>query len=286
MELFSALQIGLIYSFVALGVYISFRVMDFADLTVDGSFMLGSAVTATLLVKKIDPCIVLVISSLAGFACGMITAYLNMKWNIISLLAGILVMLCLYSVNLRIMGKPNISLIDEVNVFSNVGNTINILLFILVFVYCGVVYLLYTHYGLGLRATGINKRMSEAYGINVKRMTYVGLGLSNALIALSGSLFTQSFGFSDISMGTGTVTIGLASVIIGEKLFPSKKMYLALLSSILGAIIFRYVVSAALNSTDIGLKSSDLNAITSFIIIIAFICTKKKKLNIFKRKEG
>ena len=210
-ELLNALQVGLIYSLVSIAVYLTFRVIDFADLTVDGSFMLVSAITGSLIVSGVNPILASFISLIGGMTCGIITAYLNVKWNILSLLCGILVMIFLYSVNLRIMGKPNIVLMDESTLFSGFTNPLIPLIFIIMSILMMMIFLLTSNYGLGIRAAGINKEMSKAYGINVNVVTFVVLAISNGLIALSGSIFTQIYGFSDISMGVGVITIGLAN---------------------------------------------------------------------------
>jgi putative ABC transport system permease protein len=213
LQLLGAVEIGLIYSLVAIGVYITFKVIDFPDLTVDGSFTLGAAVSSAMIFAGYNPYIATIVSILSGACAGWFTGYLNVRWNILGLLAGILTMTALYSINLRIMGRPNIAIIDEGTVFGS-WPIILVILLITIVTILKLTRFFASEFGLAIRAVGINPKVSSAYGIKVGVMKIVALAISNGIVALAGSLFAQSQGFSDISMGTGTIIVGLASVII------------------------------------------------------------------------
>lgn len=288
MSLFSslgALELGFIYSLVALGVFISFRVLRFPDLTVDGTFATGGAVSALLVSSGYDPFVASAAAMLAcGFA-GMITGWLNVKLGIMDLLASILMMTALYSINLRIMGGPNIPLITSDTVFSLTQPAAfddyvwrPVLLFIVV-VGAKIVLDAYfsTRSGLAMRSTGSNLRMARAQGIATDRMVLIGMALSNALVGLGGALFAQSQGGSDISMGIGTIVIGLAAVIVGESILPARRFLFITLAVIVGAILYRFFIALALNSDFIGLKAQDLNLITALLVAIALILPKLRR---------
>ncbi|MGX9936650.1 ABC transporter permease [Advenella kashmirensis] len=288
MSLFSslgALELGFIYSLVALGVFISFRVLRFPDLTVDGTFATGGAVSALLVSSGYDPFVASAAAMLAcGFA-GMITGWLNVKLGIMDLLASILMMTALYSINLRIMGGPNIPLITSDTVFSlTQPATIDdfvwrpVLLFIVVVVAKILLDAYFsTRSGLAMRSTGSNLRMARAQGIATDRMVLIGMALSNALVGLGGALFAQSQGGSDISMGIGTIVIGLAAVIVGESILPARRFLFITLAVIVGAILYRFFIALALNSDFIGLKAQDLNLITALLVAIALILPKLRR---------
>ena len=288
MSLFSslgALELGFIYSLVALGVFISFRVLRFPDLTVDGTFATGGAVSALLVSSGYDPFVASAAAMLAcGFA-GMITGWLNVKLGIMDLLASILMMTALYSINLRIMGGPNIPLITSDTVFSlTQPATIDdfvwrpVLLFIVVVVAKILLDAYFsTRSGLAMRSTGSNLRMARAQGIATDRMVLIGMALSNALVGLGGALFAQSQGGSDISMGIGTIVIGLAAVIVGQSILPARRFLFITLAVIVGAILYRFFIALALNSDFIGLKAQDLNLITALLVAIALILPKLRR---------
>jgi len=286
------LEIGLIYALVAIGVYITFRILDFPDLTVDGSFTLGAAVTATAIVSGINPYLATLMGTIAGAGAGMVTAWLNLKFNILHLLASILTMTALYTINLRVMGKPNVALIMEPTILSpfsvfgiaNMYMNVIVLFVIVLVVSALMVWFLNTQYGLAMRAVGSNKRMAQANGINIKQKVYVGLALSNGLVALAGALFAQTNGFADSTMGIGVIVVGLAAVIIGQTLLPSRLMLIIILSCVLGSILYRIAVSLALNADVIGLKSSDLQLITAVLVSFALILPKLK--NDFKARQA
>ena len=287
-SLFGALEVGLIYGLVALGVLISFRILNFPDLTADGSFPLGGAVCAVSIIAGVNPWLATLFGTLAGAAAGFGTAWLHVSLKIMQLLASILVMIALYSVNLRIMGAPNIPLIWEPTVITpfineDYSNQFWVKpLMILLFVIAAKLLLdlfFATRTGLATRATGANIKMSQAQGINTNKMTYLGMMISNALIALGGSLYVQTQGGADISIGVGTIVIGLAAVIIGETLITSKKMFWITCAVILGAILYRLFIALALHSgplQSIGVGAQDLNFITATLVVIALVLPQIK----------
>ena len=236
-SLFGALEIGLIFSLVALGVFISFRLLRFPDLTVDGSFPLGGAVCATLIALGWDPYSATLAATAAGALAGLTTGLLNVKLKIMDLLASILMMIALYSINLL---QPE-WLSDYV--FRPL-----LLVFIVIAAKLLLDWFFTTQKGLAIRATGSNPRMARAQGVNTGGMILLGMAISNALVALAGALFAQTQGGADISMGIGTIVIGLAAVIVGESILPSRRLILATLAVILGAIVYRFFIALALSS--------------------------------------
>ncbi len=274
-----ALEIGCVYGLVALGVFLSFRVLNFPDLTVDGSFPLGAAVVATLIVAGADPYLATAVAVLAGAAAGLVTAFLNLRFRILHLLASILTMIALYSVNLRIMGRPNVAIIAEPTVitpFEGLGLAGLYLKPLVAFAVVAIVAallarFLVSEYGLAMRATGANPRMARAQGIATAQSTYVGMALSNAMVALGGALFAQMNGFADITIGTGTIVVGLAAVIVGEAIFRGGGIVVAVAACLLGSVIYRLAVALALNADFIGLKASDLNLVTALLVTVALI---------------
>ncbi len=292
-----AVELGLIYAVMALGVFISFRTLNMPDLTVDGSFVLGAAVSA-ILASLGYPVPGLILGFIAGAAAGMITALLHTKLGIQPLLSGILVMLSLYSVNLRVMGnKSNIPLLNKATVFSIFKDTpladysglilgAILLAILLVLLYL----LLKTRFGLVLRATGDNEHMVRASGVNTDREKLIGLALANGLVGLSGGMIAQYQRFADTGMGVGMVIIGLASVIIGEVIFGTQTLLRRLIAVVLGAILYRAVIAIAL---DLGMPATDLKLISAVIVTLAlaipFIGKKysklRRRLAVFKEKE-
>ncbi|AFN79168.1 ABC transporter permease [Stutzerimonas nitrititolerans] len=278
-SLFGALEVGLIFGLVALGVFISFRLLRFPDLTVDGSFPLGGAVCAVLIANGTDPFLATLIATAAGALAGVVTAALNVHLKIMDLLASILMMIALYSINLRIMGRPNIPLIMEPTMFSILqpqwlSDYVARPLILLVVVIAAKILLdLYfsTRQGLAIRATGSNPRMARSQGVNTGAMVILGMAISNALVALAGAMFAQTQGGADISMGIGTIVIGLAAVIVGESILPARRIFYMTLAVILGAIIYRFFIALALNSDFIGLQAQDLNLITAVLVVIALV---------------
>ena len=284
-SLFGALEIGLIFSLVALGVYISFRLLRFPDLTVDGSFPLGGAVCAILIANGFDPFFATLAATAAGAVAGTVTGLLNVRLKIMDLLASILMMIALYSINLRIMGRPNVPLISEPTLFtvlqpewlSDYVLRPLLLLGIVVLAKLGLDWFFATQKGLAIRATGSNPRMARAQGINTGAMILLGMALSNALVALAGALFAQTQGGADISMGIGTIVIGLAAVIVGESILPSRRLVLATRAVLLGAIVYRFFIALALNSDFIGLQAQDLNLVTALLVTFALVIPLLKK---------
>ena len=276
--LWGSLEIGLVFSLVALGVFITFRVLNFPDLTVDGSFPLGAATAAILISTGHNPFLATGTGMLAGAAAGLVTGWLNVRLRIMDLLAGILVMIALYSINLRVMGGPNVPLISEPTVFSflpgwlpdDVERPLAMLLLV------AVLKLLLDRFfasqlGLALRATGANGRMARAQGVNTGNAVLLGMAISNALVGLAGALFAQSQGGADISMGIGTIVIGLAAVIVGEGILPARRIVWTTLAVVLGAVLYRLVIAIALNSDFIGLEAQDLNLITAILVGAALV---------------
>ncbi|MFU0800967.1 MAG: ABC transporter permease [Xylanivirga thermophila] len=276
-----SIEQGLAFSIMAMGVYITFRVLKFSDLTVDGSFPLGGAVAAILITKGTNPWLATIIAFGCGCIAGCITGILNTKGNINELLSGILTMTALYSVNLRIMGKSNIGLLDQKNVFSPIENMgidskyMYLFLFIILVFALKLImdWFLSTKLGLALRATGNNAQMIRSLGVNTELMKILGLGLSNGLIALSGALVAQYQGFADIGMGLGTIVAGLASVIIGEMLIGGTKLSTITFSIILGSFVYRMCITIALR---LGLNSTDLKLLTSVLVIITLVVPQVK----------
>lgn len=279
-QLTGALEMGLIYGVVAIAVYLTFRVIDFPDLTVDGSFTLGGAVAAALLMQGSSPWLATVAAGLAGALAGSVTGFLHVKGRILGLLAGILTMTGLYSVNLRVMGRSNVSFLGEETLFSTLEQTSSKIPFIgllaaVVTLLLGL--FLLSEIGLGLRATGINPRVSQAYGVRVQRMIVLGLTLSNALVGFAGAVFAQYVGFSDMANGQGTIIVGLASVIIGEAIVRSRHMIWGLVGCLVGAVTYRIAISMALHASDLGLKSGDMNLVTALLVAVALLVPKIKK---------
>ena len=299
--IFGSFEAGIIYAIMALGVYLSFRILDFPDLTVDGSFVTGGAIAAVMIMGGANPILATVAALFAGFLAGCMTGLLHTFGKINNLLSGILMMIALYSINLRIMGRPNISMLNTETVFSKIGDifentgidallnniltaiglgdslpeTWGILIMMIVVTFAIKFFtdwFLQTEIGLAIRATGDNKRMIRSFSANTNILTILGLGLSNALVAFSGALIAQQGGFADVGMGIGMIVIGLASVIIGEALFGTKTIVRTTLAVIGGSIIYRIVVSMALRIDF--LDPGDMKLITAFIVIIALTMPK------------
>lgn len=283
---FGALETGFIFGLVALGVFLSFRVLDFPDLTVDGSFPLGAAVAATMTVAGTHPLLATLCACFAGASAGLVTAWLNVRLNILHLLASILTMIALYSINLRIMDGPNKALLGVETLLSPLDNLAipYYIAYPIAFgiLTCGMmlalIWFLKTEVGLAMRATGANPRMAKANGVNTRNMTLLGMALSNALVALAGALFAQSQGSADVTMGVGVIVIGLASVIGGEALIPKRSLFFWVLACIVGSILYRLVIAFALNGEMLGLKAQDLNLITAILVTIAIVAPNWKSI--------
>ncbi|WP_394235527.1 ABC transporter permease [Niallia oryzisoli] len=299
--IFGSFEAGAIYALMALGVYLSFRILDFPDMTVDGSFVTGASIAAVLIVGGMNPFLATIAAILAGFIAGCVTGLLHTKGKINPLLSGILMMIALYSINLRIMGKSNVPLLQEETIFTKLTNfwqslkiddainglmqmlgmgdsvpkTWGILVVMLLLAYIvkkGLDFFLKTDIGLAIRATGDNETMIRSFSADTDMLKIVGLGLSNAVVAFSGALVAQYSGFSDVGMGIGMIVIGLASVIIGEAVFGAKKIVRATLAVIGGSILYRLIVTMALR-VDF-LETGDMKLITAIIVIFALILPK------------
>jgi putative tryptophan/tyrosine transport system permease protein len=277
-----ALQTGLLFSLVALGVYLSFRVLDFPDLTVDGSFPLGAAVAAASISAGADPFVATALAAIGGAAAGSVTAVLHLRFKIMNLLAGILTMVALFSINLRIMGSPNLPVYGHDTVFSALDGIVDLNLWndtvILALFAFGVKFLvdwfLTTETGLALRATGENPAMAEAQGIDNNKMVFLGMAISNALVALAGALFAQMQGVADVSMGTGTIVTGLAALIIGEAILGRQSVFVATLGCIAGALVYRFFIALALQADFAGIRAEDLNLVTAAVVAVAVVLSQ------------
>ncbi|CAM5785604.1 MULTISPECIES: ABC transporter permease [Brevibacillus] len=296
LALHGAIEQGMLFAIMALGVYLTFRILNFPDLTVDGSFALGGALAARLIIEGTNPFLATLMAFVAGGVAGIFTGVLHTKGKINGLLAGILTMIALYSINLRIMGKANLPLLREDTLYTfvkdlgvpnlAVGGVVFFTGVALVFL-IGILLLkaiidwfLQTDLGLDIRATGDNSKMIRSFGANTDTTTIIGLGLSNALVAVSGAWVAQYQGFADVGMGIGMIVIGLASVIVGEVLFGSSSIFRATLAVILGSVVYRLVIALAL---DAGLNPSDMKLITALIVIIALTVPAVAK-SVWKRQ--
>lgn len=269
------LEQGLLWGIMVLAVYLTYRILDFPDLTVDGSFTLGAAVAAHMIITGNDPWLGTMLALVCGAFAGLITGFLHTQLRITPLLAGILTMIALYSINLRVMGnKPMISLLRMDNIYTDIiswGVTKQFSVVILgaVMVLLVVLFLyrfLETEMGLALRATGDNEQMIRSLGVNTNTMKVIGLALSNALIAFSGALVAQKQGFADIGMGIGMIIVGLASVIIGEVLIGHMTLLRALVAVVIGSVIYRLVIAIVLQ---LGLAPTDLKLFTAVLVALA-----------------
>jgi putative ABC transport system permease protein len=293
--LIGAFTIGIILSLLALGVFVSFRVFDFPDITADASITLGAAVTAALIVRHADP----FLATLAGCGCGalagMLTGLIHTRFGINKLLSGILTMTALYSVNLHIMGRSNVPLLSDVSLATmaeGLGNLVfrrprvNLLGWdvptrdlsmlicagaITVLVSATLYAFFRTNLGTAMQAAGENSQMIRALGVNVENMIVLGLMLSNALVALAGALLAQYQGFADVQMGIGMVVWGLASVIIGEALVGTRQIGFVITGAVMGSVLFRLLVALALRG---GLDPNDLKLVTAVFVFLALIAPK------------
>ena len=277
---------GVLWGIMTLGLYITFKILDFADMTVDGSFALGGSLSAVLIVNGMNPFLSLAFAACAGGAAGYVTGVLNTKLKIPGLLAGILTMIALYSINIRIMGKANTPLLGVTTMLSNfesgLGFSKTMSSLAIGILFSGsIVALMYwffgTELGSAIRATGNNEKMVRALGVDTDSMKNIGLVIANALVALSGALVAQSQGYADVGMGTGTIVIGLASIIIGEVIFGRRfSFWYRLLSVVFGSVIYRIIIAVVLQ---LGMKSTDLKLLTAIIVAIA-LALPVFKLNI------
>jgi len=285
-----AVEIGLIWSLLTLGIFISFRVLDFADLTAEGTITMGSAIATALILANVPPFLATVIALLGGFAAGAVTGFLHTQLKIPAILAGIISMTGLYSINLRIMGKAAIYLGDKATIYSFFRSMINapfisktLTTFLVVIVIVLIMYWFFgTEIGMSIRATGMNQKMARAQGINTKIMIILGLAISNALIALSGALNAQSAKSANMDIGRGTIVIGLASIIIGEVIFGKRTFKNWLISVILGSIIYQALVGVAIA---LGLNHNDLKLLQAILIALILSLPLFKKLYLQRKKK-
>ena len=269
----ATIEQSLIFAIMVLGVYISFRILNFPDMTVDGTFPLGAAISAKLLTLGVNPYLTLLVALIAGAAAGAITGLIHVKLKVKDLLAGILVMTALYSVNLRVMGKSNIPLFEEDNIFNTEYSmmiTIVVLILISKFI---LDYLLKTKFGFALKALGDNENLIVSLGLNEEKYKIYGLMIANAFVAFSGAVLAQYQGFADVGMGTGIIVIGLASIIIGDTLFGKRRRLAGTTIVIIGSILYRGVIAVTLS---MGMDASDLKLITSVIVIVILWIQKQK----------
>lgn len=267
--LISTCSQGLIYSILTLGLFITFRILHFADMTAEGSLTLGGSVCAVLIINGVNPILSILIAGLAGSLAGLITGFLHTKLKIQEILSGILTMIALYSINIRIMGKANLSLLGQQTIFKIFGNT-QISGFIIGLVICVILILVLnlffkTRLGMAIRATGDNEQMMRTQGANTNFKKISALMISNAICAISGALIAQSNGYADVNLGTGSIVIALSSIVIGEAIIKRNTFLLKLISIVLGSICYRFIVFAVLN---IGMDPSDLKLFTAAMAAI------------------
>ncbi len=294
-----AVSQGLLWSILAIGVYITYKILDYADLTTEGSYPLGAAVAARFILGGMDPFFATILSMLTGMLAGLVTGILNTKLKIPSLLSGILSMTGLYSINLRVMGKANLPLLRQDTIITRVTSlgfeTDTAVIIVGVVSVLAVILILWwffgTEKGFAIRATGDNSNMIRALGVNTNSMVILGLVISNGLIALSGGIMAQYNGYADVGMGTGTIVIGLASVIIGEVLFGNTSILRSLFAVVLGSILYRIIIAFVLSK---GLVPNDLKLLSSILLAVCLsLPLVKEKLSNFvdsihknKSREG
>lgn len=279
----SALSQGLLWSVLAVGVYLSYRFLNISDLTSEGSFTLGAAVCASNIVRGMDPLLSCLLALIAGALAGLVTGVLHTKFKMPSLLAGILSMTGLYSINLRIMGKANIPLTQSVTLLTKLkgmfgltrdrDGAIYLGLIVVIILIVLLVWFFNTEFGFSVVATGNNDKMIRANGVDSDKTIIAGLMLSNALIALSGSLVAQYNGYADVTMGIGAIVVGLASVIIGEVLFKDKYFAVCLIGVVVGSIIYRLIVTFVVNTNFI--SANDMKLFTAIVVAVAIIIANK-----------
>ena len=269
----ATIEQSLILAIMVLGVYISFRILNFPDMTVDGTFPLGAAISAKLLTLGVNPYLTLLVALVAGAVAGAVTGLIHVKLKVKDLLAGILVMTALYSVNLRVMGKSNIPLFEEDNIFNTeYSMMITIVVLILISKFL-LDYLLKTKFGFALKVLGDNENLIVSLGLNEEKYKIYGLMIANAFVAFSGAVLAQYQGFADVGMGTGIIVIGLASIIIGDTLFGKRRRLAGTTIVIIGSILYRGVIAVTLS---MGMDASDLKLITSVIVIVILWIQKQK----------
>lgn len=296
----SGATLGIIWGIMGLGLYLTYRVLNYADLTVDGSLTLGGAISAVYVAAGVQPIVAILLATFGGMMAGLVTGFLHTKLRIPDLLAGILTQFALYTVNLRIMGKANFGLLNQTTIFSQlkdlgipskwvgliVGLVFVVVLIILVYCFFG------TEIGCALRATGNNPDMVKAMGGNTKVYIMLGLVVGNGLVAMSGAMLAQYQGYADINMGVGTIVVGLASIMIGEVLFSKRTYFHRLAGVIIGSVVYRIIIAIVLrismnSNFIIKITADDMKLITAVIVIIALVAPDMKNRFFSKfAKEG
>ncbi|MDK8794828.1 ABC transporter permease [Corynebacterium sp. MSK041] len=274
-----ALELGILYGVMALGVYLTFRVLNFADLTVDGSFTTGGGTAAVLIVAGWNPFAATAMGFVVGFAAGIITGLLHTKGGIDGLLAGILTQIGLWSINLRIMGGANLPLLRQDTVFTPLREAklmgtwggVALLAAIVIVLALLVYWFLKTDLGLAIRATGDNDPMITSFGVNTDNTKILALALSNGLVGTAGALVAQYQGFADISMGIGLIVVGLASVIVGQAVIGQSRLLQAILAVVVGAVLYRLIIFAALQ---VGLNPNDMKLVSAVLVVLALLLPK------------
>ena len=285
----SAISQGLLWSILAIGIHITYRILNISDLTSEGSFTLGAAIFASLLMMDISPIIALIMALISGSLAGLVTGILTTKLHIPSLLSGILSMTGLYSINLRIMGKANIPLNQKATLLTVIKNLLGFAkdrdaaiilgLIVALVIIIILVWFFNTEFGYAIIATGSNEKMIRANGINSDFTKIAGLMIANALIALSGALVCQYNGYADVGQGIGAIVVGLASVIIGEVIFKNRSFLLSLIGIVSGSVIYRIIVAIVINANFI--SANDMKLFTSIIVALALYIAN---LDIRKKK--
>ncbi|MBQ9196384.1 MAG: ABC transporter permease [Clostridia bacterium] len=281
--LLGAVSLGILWSIMTIGVYITYRILDIADLSVEGTLPLGAAVACSMIIKGANPYLASFCALLVGCLAGLCTGVLHTKLKIPALLSGILTMIALYSINLRIMGAPNLSILRMNTVFrplirAGMASSVAIIVVggVCALIVISILYWFFgTELGSAIRATGNNQRMVRAQGINTDTMKILGLVISNGLVGLSGALIAQSQNFADVQMGTGSIVIGLASLIIGEVLFGGKSFYHRLVALILGAVVYRLIIALVL---ELGMNPNDLKVFTAITVALALWLPQGREL--------
>ncbi|HFI0463436.1 TPA: ABC transporter permease [Streptococcus suis] len=286
---------GVVWSVMAIGVYITFRLLDIADLSAEGVFPFGAAICASLIDSGINPYLATLAAVAGGMLAGWLAGVIHTKLKIPALLTGILLLTALYSINIHVMtGRPNISLLGKDTIYSGLQaatgwskNAAIAVVALVVVLLCILVLVTFlnTEIGLGLRATGDNPAMSAANGINTDRMKTLGYMIGNGLIALAGAMVAQKDGFSDIGMGIGTIVIGLASIIVCEVILPDKTLGIRLSSIILGSFIYRLIIDTILNQTIISIRATDLRLFSAILLTLVLYLPELQKRNVGRRKR-
>lgn len=285
-----ALELGLLYAVMAVGVYLTYRVLDFPDLTVDGSFTTGAAVAAVGIIAGIPPWLATLMALASGLLAGVVTGLLHTWGGINPLLSGILTQIALYSINLRIMGRSNLPLLREKTLLSVLfdnglrSSWVSVAIFGVFAAIVGamVYWFLGTNYGVAMRSVGDNAEMAAAQGINVGATKIVGVALSNGLVALCGAVIAQYQGFADISMGIGLIVAGLASVIVGQAIFGMTAVWQAIVAAVLGSVIYRGVIQLALSA---GLNPNDMKLISAVLVVLALLIPRWAPLRAWRQRR-